>query len=70
MRVYIPTEEAHALSTAGTEITLTLDRENNTIKYGINDKEYDAMKFEVKLDRSRYRLVINFNHQDNAIELL
>ena len=52
----------------GTVITMTLDMDQHTLSYKINDKDYGIATD--KLAKDKYRLIINLLHVDDTIELL
>ena len=52
----------------GDIFTMTLDMDNHTLSYKINDKDYGIATNT--LDKSKYRLAVLLRHVDHVIELL
>ena len=51
-----------------TMITMTLNMDKHTICYKINDKDLGPAQY--KLDKEKYRMVVNLYDPDNIVELL
>ena len=47
---------------------MTLNMNNHTLSYKINDKDYGIVTDE--LDEKKYRLIVSMLYADEAIELL
>ena len=56
------------LAGKGTLITVTLNMDEKTIAYKIDDKQYEPKAIPLSIDK--YRLVVSFNNINDEIELL